>query len=380
MGIDIRLWNETGVGRYTRNLVKFLLSIDQVNEYVLFAKSNDLFDIHSLLGEETNKWKIVKTDIHWHSLKEQLYFPKILNNENLDLMHFPYFSIPVMYSRRFVVTIHDLIIYHYPTGKASTLPLPLYKFKHFGYQQVVRQAVKKASKIIVPLNSTKDDLSNTLKIDNEKIEVTYEGVDDKIYNPKQFKVSVTNSQFNSLQSKFFLYVGNAYPHKNIETMLMAFIKLKQDGKAQNVKMILVGKEDYFYKRLKENLAVNNIDDIEILHKVDDAYLHYLYRHALAVVTPSYIEGFGLVPLEAMANECLVLASDIPAHQEVCGKAAVYFDPNKAKDLLEKLQKILNIDATEKQTLLELGLENSKKFSWKKMAEETLAIYNSILNR
>src|SRR5260221_7777815 len=178
IGIDCRLWNETGVGRYIRNLVWELQELDKTNEYILFVEDKATVQItNQELNITNNNWKVVRTNIHWHSLDEQIKFPRILNRENLDLMHFPYFSLPIFYKRPFIVTIHDLIILHYPTGKASTLPLPLYYLKQFGYQRVLAHAVTQAKKVIVPLNAVKDDLSQTFHVSEEKITVTYEGMD-----------------------------------------------------------------------------------------------------------------------------------------------------------------------------------------------------------
>lgn len=129
IGIDARLWNETGVGRYIRNLVYNLLEIDSRNEYVLFTNKQTIEEIKehkSKIKFEDKKLKLVETNIRWHSVSEQIKFPKILEKEKLDLMHFPYFSVPILYNRPFVITIHDLIINHFSTGKASTLPTPLY--------------------------------------------------------------------------------------------------------------------------------------------------------------------------------------------------------------------------------------------------------------
>src|SRR5688500_13416898 len=95
IGIDCRLWNETGVGRYIRNLVGQLQEIDKKNEYVLFMLPKDV--ANSKWKMENGKWKIVLADIRWHSVEEQVKFPKILEKENLDLMHFPYFSVPIRY-------------------------------------------------------------------------------------------------------------------------------------------------------------------------------------------------------------------------------------------------------------------------------------------
>ena len=140
IGIDCRLWNETGVGRYIRNLVENLLVLDTKNEYVLFMRSED----SKKCKVQGARPKIIEVDIRWHSVEEQVKFPQVLNKENLDLMHFPYFSVPIWYKKPFVVTIHDLIIHHFPTGKASTLPKPLYTVKHLAYKHVSAQAIKKA--------------------------------------------------------------------------------------------------------------------------------------------------------------------------------------------------------------------------------------------
>src|SRR5688500_2177969 len=130
IGIDARLWSQTGVGRYIRNLVTNLQEIDTKNEYVLFVQKQDLESIRYKVS--SNKYTLVPTDINWHSVKEQVAFPYLLYKQDLDLMHFPYFSLPILYNRPFVITLHDLIIHHFSTGKASTLPVPLYKLKHLG--------------------------------------------------------------------------------------------------------------------------------------------------------------------------------------------------------------------------------------------------------
>ncbi len=217
IGIDARLWSETGVGRYIRNLVYNLAVIDKANDYVLFMRSSDADKFKApsnSVGRQSSRFRVVPVDIRWHTLDEQLKLPQILYKENLDLMHFPYFSIPVGYKRPFVITIHDLIINHFPTGKASKLPLYLYQLKRLGYDYVVKNAVSKAQKIIVPLNAVKEDLIETLGVEQEKITITHEGFDEKIQKKDNNQI-VDNT-------KYFLYVGNAYPHKNLDRLIKAF--------------------------------------------------------------------------------------------------------------------------------------------------------------
>src|ERR1035437_3845411 len=148
IGIDARLWEQTGVGRYIRNLVVNLQKIDKKNHYVLFIRNQDLESVEKQI--KNKNWKIVETNIKWHSISEQVEFPLVLNKQKLDLVHFPYFSVPILYKRPYVVTIHDLIINHFSTGEASTLFYPLYFGKRASYKFIIKQAAKNAKKIIVP--------------------------------------------------------------------------------------------------------------------------------------------------------------------------------------------------------------------------------------
>ncbi|MBI5465090.1 hypothetical protein HY946_00575 [Candidatus Gottesmanbacteria bacterium] len=124
IGIDARLWGQTGVGRYLEELVANLAKIDHEDRYTLFLRKS-----HQDLPLPGSTWEKRPADICWHSLKEQILMPFILWREHLDLVHFPYFSVPIFYPGKFVVTIHDLILDHFETGKASTLPFFLYKIK-----------------------------------------------------------------------------------------------------------------------------------------------------------------------------------------------------------------------------------------------------------
>lgn len=170
IGIDARLIGQTGVGRYTKNLIKNLAKIDKKNQYSLFLRQEE-FNSFVLPGKNFEK-KLA--DFRWHSLEEQIKFPKILERENLDIVHFPYFSIPILYKGKYIVTIHDLIIDHFNTGRATTLPMPIYKIKRLGYKKILTSAIKNAVKIIAVSYSTKQEIIDHYKVDPDKIEVIYE--------------------------------------------------------------------------------------------------------------------------------------------------------------------------------------------------------------
>lgn len=367
IGIDARLWNETGVGRYIRNLVWQLEKIDSKNDYVLFVKPG-------ITGEELKidspRFKTIETDIHWHTAEEQLLFYKVLDNELLDVVHFPYFSVPILYNRPFVITVHDLIINHFPTGKASTLPLPMYYLKRLGYKFIMKQAAKRAKKILTVSHATKSEIIDHLKVAGEKIIVTYEGVDEcvKTNAKTQKDTSPKNKQ------KYFLYVGNAYPHKNLERLVEAFAKVMKTH--PEYKLFFVGKEDYFYKRLEQKIQTLQLtESIKFCKNVNDEELSRLYDGAAGLIAPSLMEGFGLPGLEAMQHNTLVLASDIPVYKEIYKEAAVYFDPLDVDNLHVTILRVLDEKESFKKQL-ENGLELAGTYSWEKMAKETLNVYES----
>lgn len=370
IGIDARLINQTGVGRYIRNLIDNLEKIDKINDYVLFVCSDDFDYVKSSIVD--SKWSIVKADIRWHSIEEQIGFARILKKENLDLVHFPYFSVPIFYNRPFVVTIHDLIQLHFSTGRASTLPWPFYAIKYLCYKYVVLKTSQRARKIIAVSKSTRDEIIDHLKVPFDKVEVIYEGVDKQFtINNSQLTNSTNNESRITNHEKFFLFVGNVYPHKNAEALIEAFEKIKES----DVGLVFVGKEDYFYERLKQKVKSNK--NIQFLDYVSDEELAWLYQNAVATVCPAFMEGFGLPALEAMANKCLVIASDIPALHEVCEDSAIYFDPKNPDELSEKMLEVLK-NKNKFGDLIENGFKRSQEFSWRKMSEQTLGIYESII--
>jgi glycosyltransferase involved in cell wall biosynthesis len=152
-----------------------------------------------------------------------------------------------------------------------------------------------------------------------------------------------------MKDKYFLYVGNAYPHKNVELLIQAAARA-------GVRVVFVGKDDFFYKRLGIKPKT-----------VTDAELSALYTNAQALVFPSLMEGFGLPALEALTNNCPVIVSDIPVFHELLGNAATYFDPYHADDLAKILSR-----ATKKRFPVDSNIV--KKYSWHKMAKETVSIY------
>lgn len=361
IGIDCRLWRQTGVGRYTQNLVKNIFKLDKENKYVLFVLKEDYEEL--VKSFTSTNWKIVKTNVKWHSIAEQTKFAFFLNSFKLDLIHFPYFSVPYLYRRKFIVTVHDLIINKFSTGQASTLPYPIYMSKRLAYNVVLANAINKAAKIIVPSNAVKNDILEAYKrVKPEKIEITYEGGFET-----KHQVEINK------HGEYLLRVGNFYPHKNIENLLLGFKNLTD----KKIKLMLVGKKDYFFARVEKEINQLGIKDrIIFVESPNDKELFSLYSNAKAVIVPSLMEGFSLTSVEAMGLGVPLAVSDIAVHREICKDSAVYFDPNNPEDIASKINQLLDLSKENLDKIKKLEFEVAKEYSWEKMATQTLYIYNN----
>lgn len=364
--IDGRLWFESGIGRYIRNLVTNLRNIDKENEYKILLLKKDLDKIK--LGDNFQK---IEADFRWYSLAEQYSLPKILKKLQPDLVHFPHFNVPISYKGKYVVTIHDLIHQHFPTRAASTRNPLIYKMKKYGYKRVFDSAVKNSLKIITPSEFVKGQLEHEWSVDRSKIVVTPEGVDDSILNITR---SLGRKEADSVLGKFningsyIFYIGNAQPHKNIFELIDAFRLVKQ--MYPDLSLVLSGPQNFFWQKIKDK-----IKDKAIIFTgyINDEEMVALYKNAECFVMPSLEEGFGIPVLEAMACGCPVVSSQNGSLPEVGGDGAVYFDPNNIEDMAEKISKVLD-DKGLRRNLIEKGLKRYKEFSWQKMAEQTLEVY------
>lgn len=352
IGIDARLIEETGVGRYIRNLISELAVLDTEDEFIIYLRKKS-FDSFIPPNE---KWQRRLADVPWHTAQEQFVMPWILVKEHLDILHVPYFNIPVFYPGRMIITIHDLTILHFNTGKATTLPLPIYKLRRLGYYLILAVGLIRSKKVIAVSETTKKEIIDHFHMPAEKIAVTYEGIDEHL------KIQDSQLKKTLIDGSYLLYVGNAYPHKNLESLTRAFKEVK--GKT---KLVLVGKEDFFYKRLKKE---TNEDRIIFYGEAKDSELANLYAHATALVFPSLMEGFGLPALEAISMGCPVVCSDIPVLHEILGEQALYFDPNSPHDIQQKIERAL--EHPKKPTNVKSLID---RFQWSDLAKKTILLYH-----
>jgi len=381
IGIDARLLNETGVGRYIRNLIEQLKELDKENQYIVYLSENTF----SSFVLPNNRWEKRLATPHWHTLWEQIAMPFLFLKDNLDLLHVPYFNIPIFYPKKYIATIHDLTILHFPTGKASLLFPILYWLKFLAFKLILAIGLKRSAGIITPSETTKQEIIEHFNISGEKIKVTYEGVDAKISRilschsceSRNLKMPDQVRHDKKPKNPYFLYVGNAYPHKNLEILIDAFGDFLEKNKGKNrYVLLLVGKNDVFYTRLQAYVKEKNLNQSVLFNgSADDKTLQELYGGAEAFVFPSLMEGFGLPALEAISLGTPVICSDIPIFHEILGDLPYYINP---KDRYSISLSFFSIDAIQ-NAFAERKKERMalmKQYSWKQLGAETLNYYQS----
>ena len=378
IGIDARFYGPIGkgLGRYIQEVVDNVIKMDSYNDYVVFLRK-DNFD--ELVIDEFKNVKKVLVDVQWYSLKEQLLMPFYIWKEKLDLIHFPHFNVPFFVPCKFIVTIHDLILTKFKTVRATTLHPFIYELKNLAYRTIIKRALNKSKRILTVSEFTKNDIVEQFKIKPDKIEVIYEGVANLAKGRDSlFVVKLDNNEVlrdYDINYPFLLYVGNAYPHKNLDFLITSFKKVYE--KNNNLRLVLVGKEDYFYKNIKQLVEkeFSNIQDKPVIFSgyVPDDKLEIFYKKALVYVFPSLYEGFGLPPLEAMAKGCPVLSSNVSSMPEILADAALYFNPRDEQDFLNKLDLILK-DRDLREKLVKVGEIRCQKFNWWDCAFKTWQIY------
>lgn len=373
IGIDARmLASNFGIGRYLQELIAALAATtpaERLNlDFVIFVKTQE----QAQLVESLHLGKVVRANIHWYTIKEQLKFSKIIDKEKIDLMHFPHWNVPLNYHGRFVLTIHDLIMYHFPRPEATTLGPIKFWVKNKFHRLVVQSAAERAEKIITPTQFTRQDVAETLKIPAEKIIVTHLAPAQKttistISNQEEENILTAYK----IQKPYLLYVGSAYPHKNLAGLISAW-NIFNKQYSHNYELVLAGPPDVFYKKL---LKKNPAENLIFVPNPSDQNLNALYKHARAFVFPSLYEGFGLPPLEAMANKIPTIASKASCLPEILKNAAEYFNPQNPDEIAQTIQKIFT-DENLRAQLIATGTDLLPQYSWQKTANQTLSLYQS----
>jgi glycosyltransferase involved in cell wall biosynthesis len=380
IGIDIRsLCDEkkSGVAEYTENLVENLLKIDKENEYFLFYNSwkDATLPSWNFPNAKFCGFKIPNKILNF-GLKF-FNFPKIdwLIKEKLDAFLIPNTNfISLSKNCKKIVTVHDLSFEIYPEFFSP-------KSRLWHYFTNLKKICNEADKIIAVSENTARDLAKIYKIPPEKIKTIYSGI--KKTEAQEYDLKRVKEKYN-LPENFILYLGNIEPRKNLETLVKALeITVDspdpQSGPENDKRMNLViagalgYKSDSFFEVVEKSSATSNI---KILDYVDIEDRAALYKLAKIFIFPSFYEGFGFPPLEAMAQGTPVISSISSSLTETIGNAGILVNPYDAKELAWAIDVLIKNNDVRNE-IITRGFEQIKKFDWQKTAEETLDILKNI---
>ncbi len=369
IGIDARFFTEraTGIGRHVFELVQGLAKLDTKNEYTLFLKPKE-FEIFQL---PSSNFKKEKTTAPHYSFDEQVGFLRQLNKHQFDLMVFPHFNAPIFYRRKYVVTIHDLTLHFFPGKKKSDL------ISRVAYKTVINTVVRNAEHCFAVSENTKRDMVKHLKIPKNKITVTYNGVTQQFKSEQDDQIQKSFKSKYNLPKKYFLYNGVQRSHKNILGLIQAYAIFLKKNPDSEIDLVFAGPSNDTYTEIPSQIDELDLQDrIHMLGFFPEADIEKLISGATAYVFPSFYEGFGLPPLEAMRCGTPVACSHTSSLPEVCGEAAVYFDPKNIDDIALAMEKVV-FDIPLRKDLVEKGFVQSQKFRWSDMVKRMLEEYQKI---
>ena len=380
IALDARMYHiRGGHGRYLRELIRELERVDTKNRYTIILHPEGF---STYLPANPN-FRAIATATPWYSFGEQTSFVQLLRRVNANIVHFPHWNVPLLYRRPFVVTVHDLILRAYPTSAISTRNPFVFWIKYATFRVILGRALARAEHIITVSETAQDQITEYFPELTTQITAIHLGAGAP--------TAIANeAPGEAKQLPCFLYVGVAYPHKNLPFLLDAFHQFGiRFGRTHQ--LVLAGAKNLFYARLFETDTAKTLlanGDLVFIDAPSDAELEKLYTDAEAVVCPSLIEGFGLPALEAAARGVPVIASRIPAFQEVLDDAALYFDPRDIESLVATFASLREGTPGDDETI-STGLLRSarnerlrtraQQFSWRKTAEKTLEIYNALLH-
>jgi len=365
--IDARI-RRSSTGRYVDRLVEHLQAIDQLNRYTILVQPDDPWEpkAPNFYREDSKYAQFSLNPMQQIGFSWQLY------RLRPDLVHFPLNNQPLLYWGRTMVSTLDLTMLYYT--RPGKTPLPIFWVKMALFRLLFWFSNRKAKAVITISNYVKDELAKKYSFIKDKMTNTYCAAEPPLEIAAVKPTFAHNSQLKT--QNFLLYVGTAFPHKNLDQLIKAFEILNTSQPELN--LVLVGKKEQYYTKLEQATADSPArSSIVFTGFIPDQELKWLYQNAQAYVFPSLSEGFGLPGLEAMVHNCPVVSSNATCLPEIYEDAAVYFDPNNPEDMASKITSVITSQKL-KKSLVQKGHAQAAKFSWRRMAEQTAEVYHSVL--
>jgi glycosyltransferase involved in cell wall biosynthesis len=368
IGVDARLMHHqpAGISKYTGHLLRALAELDLDDEFLTFQHRNQR---EPVIKAPNFRRATLYSPVH--SRTEQYLLPAELLRFRLSLLHSPDFIQPLHANVPTVITVHDLAFLHYPhflTADSAT------------YYGQIDRAVRTAEAVIVPSESTKQDLVAMIGIPNRKINVIYEAAADNFKPLPLDETRRTLSDALGIGSAYMLFVGTIEPRKNLNGLLQAFHILRSHYNETTTQLVIAGGKGWLFEETLATVSQLGLDDaVRFLGRVDDDTLHKLYVGARLHVHPAHYEGFGLPPIEAMACGTPTIVSNVSSLPEVVQDAGLLVDPNNWEEIAVAMHRLLSDNALHAE-LRHKGLKRAHCFSWEKAAAATLDVYRRAADR
>ena len=354
--------NNTGIGRYTYNLVRSLGEIDPDNEYWLYARKSVL-DFKRRLPRFSFSHMKVRADYFNRGVNPILRGADVYHSPSLDFLDFN--------GGKIVVTIHDLIYKVFPRGHT---PETCDASEH-----QMGDVVRKADHIICCSQTTLDDLVRYFPVDRTRVSVIHQGVDKTVFFPLRGESLAAAKHVihgKGIREPFLLFVGTLEPRKNLLNLLEAFELVRTRGIFKG-QLVIVGMRGWMIEQLKDRLAGMGLrEDVILPGFVTDEELRCFYNRADAFVFPSFYEGFGFPVLEAFCCGAPVITSRGSACEEIAAGAAEIVDPASPEEIAQAIKRVLQ-DETQRNRLKTAALNRAGDFSFRKTAAETLRVYQRV---
>jgi glycosyltransferase involved in cell wall biosynthesis len=353
------LATRTGVQRSAYRMFRSVVEAGPDMDFLLFTGESELFapewQLPNVKVIPTNlKAQAIFRNYFW----EQFILPRLAKKYNVQILHNPANLAPIFTHCPSVVNIHDLCFMVEPTWFSLTFRL-IYSF-------LVPIIVDRSKIVITNSNYSKNDILSLLDVSLNKIRLTYWAVDPLFYEPPPL---------NHPKKEQILFVGSLEPRKNLAGLLQAYSLFRRNNPCYKHKLVVVGCENSLFAEEQYSLGEFR-QDIEFVGYVSDANLRLLYQESTMLVYPSFYEGFGFPPLEAMASGIPVITSNSSSLPEVVGDAAIKVTPSDYGEIALSMAKLCDPAVAAYHS--EQGKKQASQFSWEQVGEHVVSIYREIL--
>lgn len=357
-----------GAGNYIIQLIRALVEIEREYEFIIFAQHSG-HPLINLSDHENIAWRLFPdrkpgSRLLW----EQVVFPKHVRDAGIDLLHSLHYTQPLNLSCHTAVTFHDMTFFLYPQVHT--------RIRRMYFPLAIRASAKRADALIAVSESTRQDAIQILDIPPQRITTTQLGHDPAFKPIRDDLIRREVREKYKLPERFILYVGTVEPRKNLPLLIRAYQRLVAAG--SDYELVVVGRHGWMYGEVYNQIEASNLQErIHLAGYVDQADLPVVYNLASLFVYPTLYEGFGLPALEALACGVPVITTDTSSLPEIVAEAGVLIPLDDEQALFEAMKSVLK-DRKLRQDMIQKGLIQAKKFTWKRTAQKTLQVYRRVL--